>query len=81
MALPPKRFHHPMSLNRFLTAQQDTYATALNELRAGWKQGHWMWFVLPKSSRLIPCSEKFSPRFSQVTLTPGHLNSLERSLE
>jgi uncharacterized protein (DUF1810 family) len=41
-----------MSLNRFLTAQQDTYATALNELRAGWKQGHWMWFIFPQLAGL-----------------------------
>jgi uncharacterized protein (DUF1810 family) len=37
-----------MNLDRFLTAQQDTYASALQELRAGWKQGHWMWFIFPQ---------------------------------
>jgi uncharacterized protein (TIGR02452 family) len=38
----------PHSLDRFLTAQQDTYVAALQELRAGWKQGHWMWFIFPQ---------------------------------
>ena len=37
-----------MNLDRFLAAQQDTYASALQELRAGWKQGHWMWFIFPQ---------------------------------
>lgn len=41
-----------MSLDRFLTAQQDTYATALAELRAGWKRSHWMWFVFPQLAGL-----------------------------
>ncbi|WP_250444809.1 DUF1810 domain-containing protein [Actinotalea sp. C106] len=37
-------------LERFLIAQSadDTYATALAELRAGRKRSHWMWFVLPQ---------------------------------
>ncbi len=41
-----------MSLDRFLTAQQDTYATALRELSAGWKQSHWMWFIFPQLAGL-----------------------------
>jgi uncharacterized protein (DUF1810 family) len=43
-----------MNLDRFLTAQQDTYDSALQELRAGWKQGHWMWFVFPQIDGLDP---------------------------
>ena len=41
-----------MSLNRFLAAQQDTYSSALAELRAGWKLSHWMWFVFPQLAGL-----------------------------
>jgi uncharacterized protein (DUF1810 family) len=41
-----------MNLDRFITAQKDTYATALSELRAGWKQGHWMWFIFPQLAGL-----------------------------
>lgn len=35
-------------LRRFLDAQEDIYATALAELRAGEKRTHWMWFVFPQ---------------------------------
>ncbi|GAB3590003.1 DUF1810 domain-containing protein [Angustibacter peucedani] len=37
-------------LERFVRAQDDhaTYAHALDELRAGRKTSHWMWFVLPQ---------------------------------
>jgi uncharacterized protein (DUF1810 family) len=37
-----------MNLQRFLTAQEDTYVSALHELRAGRKDGHWMWFIFPQ---------------------------------
>ena len=30
-------------LQRFLTAQEKDYATALRELTAGKKRSHWMW--------------------------------------
>lgn len=35
-------------LNRFLTAQQNSYTAALSELRAGRKQSHWIWYVFPQ---------------------------------
>jgi len=35
-------------LNRFLTAQERTYPTALSEIRAGRKRSHWMWFIFPQ---------------------------------
>ncbi len=35
-------------LERFVAAQASTYATALDELRRGRKQSHWMWFVFPQ---------------------------------
>ena len=35
-------------LNRFISAQEPVIAQALNELRAGHKSGHWMWFVFPQ---------------------------------
>lgn len=35
-------------LSRFIDAQQDTYTSALAELRAGRKRGHWMWFIFPQ---------------------------------
>jgi uncharacterized protein (DUF1810 family) len=38
----------PDLLDRFLTAQADTYATALGELQRGRKDSHWMWFIFPQ---------------------------------
>ena len=37
-----------MSLERFLKAQEKTYAGALAELKAGRKRGHWIWWVFPQ---------------------------------
>jgi uncharacterized protein (DUF1810 family) len=44
----------PYDLERFVTAQdaRGTYASALAELRAGRKTGHWMWFVFPQIAGL-----------------------------
>ena len=39
-------------LNRFLDAQDDTYDTALEEIRNGRKDSHWMWFVFPQVAGL-----------------------------
>ena len=41
-------------LERFVTAQDSngTYTSALAELRAGRKAGHWMWFVFPQVAGL-----------------------------
>ncbi|KAB7649007.1 DUF1810 domain-containing protein [Polymorphobacter fuscus] len=42
-----------MSLDRFVEAQADgVYETALAELVAGHKQGHWMWFIFPQRKGL-----------------------------
>ena len=35
-------------LNRFLKAQEDTYVRALEEIKAGKKRSHWMWFIFPQ---------------------------------
>ena len=32
-------------LNRFVEAQEDVYDLALDELRQGPKQTHWIWFI------------------------------------
>jgi uncharacterized protein (DUF1810 family) len=39
-------------LQRFVDAQAQTYDTALQELRAGHKSGHWIWFILPQLASL-----------------------------
>jgi len=38
----------PFGLARFVEAQADDYPRALQELRAGRKRSHWMWYVLPQ---------------------------------
>jgi uncharacterized protein (DUF1810 family) len=42
----------PYELQRFVDAQQDVFETALEELREGSKQSHWMWFVFPQLAGL-----------------------------
>lgn len=37
-----------MSLERFVTAQEDSYEIAFREIRQGRKQSHWMWYIFPQ---------------------------------
>jgi uncharacterized protein (DUF1810 family) len=39
-------------LDRFVTAQDGVFEQALDELQAGRKRSHWMWFVFPQVSGL-----------------------------
>lgn len=39
-------------LERFVEAQRPVYDQALEELRAGAKRSHWMWFVFPQVAGL-----------------------------
>jgi uncharacterized protein (DUF1810 family) len=56
----------PFHLRRFVDAQEDAaiYARALGELRAGRKQGHWIWFVFPQLAGLgrSPMSQAYAIR-------------------
>ena len=49
-------------LQRFVEAQSRTYESALSELRAGQKRGHWMWYVFPqlKGLGVSPTSRKYA---------------------
>jgi uncharacterized protein (DUF1810 family) len=42
----------PFDLQRFVDAQDRVYAQVLDELRAGRKRSHWIWFVFPQISGL-----------------------------
>jgi uncharacterized protein (DUF1810 family) len=42
----------PFGLERFLDAQEDTYAPAVSELSSGAKRSHWMWFIFPQVAGL-----------------------------
>jgi uncharacterized protein (DUF1810 family) len=54
----------PFDLARFVDAQDagGTYDSALGELRAGRKHGHWMWFVFPQVAGLgrSPTAQHFA---------------------
>jgi uncharacterized protein (DUF1810 family) len=54
----------PFDLTRFVEAQDAgrTYDSALAELRAGRKHGHWMWFVFPQVAGLghSPTAQHFA---------------------
>lgn len=38
----------PFNLQRFLDAQENDYADALHEIKQGYKQSHWIWFIFPQ---------------------------------
>lgn len=40
------------NLQRFLDAQGRVYDTVLEELRAGRKASHWIWFIFPQIAGL-----------------------------
>ena len=52
------------NLERFVTAQEPIYTEVLDELRAGRKTGHWMWFIFPQIIGLghSPMSERYAIR-------------------
>lgn len=52
MAHPSTERLPPASLERFVRAQERDYAQALAELKAGRKQTHWIWYVLPQLREL-----------------------------
>ena len=52
----------PHDLKRFLDAQDGIYDDALDEIRAGRKRSHWMWFIFPQYAGLgfSPTSQHFA---------------------
>ena len=54
-------------LTRFLEAQQTSYATALEEIKAGKKRTHWIWYVFPQLKGLGTSS--MSQKFGVSSLT------------
>ena len=75
----------PFDLTRFLTAQEGAYTTALSELVAGRKTGHWMWFVFPQVVGLgySPMAELYAIRSlaeARAYLTHGVLGARLREV-
>ena len=52
----------PFHLERFVEAQDGVYARVCEELRAGEKRSHWMWFIFPQIRGLgrSPMAERFA---------------------
>jgi uncharacterized protein (DUF1810 family) len=46
--MTPRPGDDPYSLSRFLEPQSGCYARVLEELDAGAKTSHWMWFIFPQ---------------------------------
>ncbi|NBA98472.1 DUF1810 domain-containing protein [Pseudomonas sp. R5(2019)] len=40
--------HDPFNLLRFVEAQRPVFTRVMEELRAGRKTSHWMWFIFPQ---------------------------------
>ncbi|MBV6418201.1 MAG: hypothetical protein CMLOHMNK_03000 [Steroidobacteraceae bacterium] len=59
-----KQASDPFDLKRFLDAQEASYECALAELRAGLKETHWSWYVLPQVAGLgsSPMSRRYAIR-------------------
>ena len=49
------------NLNRFLGAQESYYADALKEIKRGYKESHWIWFIFPQMRGLgrSPMAENY----------------------
>ena len=52
----------PFDLDRVVTAQAQSYAAAVTELKRGQKRGHWIWFVFPQIAGLgsSPMSQAYA---------------------
>lgn len=57
-----QQWHDDFYLGRFLAAQQAVYPSVLEELRDGFKQSHWMWFIFPQASGLgkSPMAQRYA---------------------
>jgi uncharacterized protein (DUF1810 family) len=49
-------------VQRFREAQERVYPTVIEEIRAGVKRSHWMWFIFPQVAGLgrSPTAERFA---------------------
>lgn len=52
----------PFRLERFVDAQSGVYSRVVEELRAGDKRSHWMWFIFPQIAGLG--SSEMAQRFA-----------------
>ena len=52
----------PYDLNRFIEAQERDYTRALQEIKNGRKQTHWMWYIFPQIEGLgtSPMAQRYA---------------------
>jgi uncharacterized protein (DUF1810 family) len=52
----------PHGLKRFVDAQEPVYQEVLEELRAGKKRSHWIWFIFPQIAGLgsSPTAQRYA---------------------
>jgi uncharacterized protein (DUF1810 family) len=64
----------PHNLQRFIDAQHPIYGQVRDELQAGQKESHWMWFVFPqiKGLGLSPTAQKYA--ISGIEEAKAYLN-------
>lgn len=60
-------------LDRFITAQDGVFDTALSELQAGRKRSHWMWFIFPQMRGLGISSTAFKYGIVSLDEAKAHL--------
>jgi len=61
-------------LSRFINAQTDSYATALTELKSGYKQSHWIWYIFPQLDGLGHSSTAKYYAIKDITEAQQYLN-------
>lgn len=64
----------PYSLQRFVDAQADSFEQVRSELRAGYKQSHWMWFIFPQIQGLGSSSTARSFAISSLVEAQAYLD-------
>src|ERR1700755_1233797 len=52
LSMTPPPEGDPFELRRFLDAQLPIYSQVIEELSAGRKRSHWMWFIFPQIAGL-----------------------------
>lgn len=64
----------PFHLQRFVDAQNPVYGNVLEELRAGCKRSHWMWFIFPQLAGLGSSSMARKFGISSLKEAEAYLN-------
>lgn len=61
-------------LSRFIEAHERDYAKALKEVKAGYKQSHWMWYIFPQVQGLGHSSTSMFYAISGIEEAKAYMN-------